>query len=82
MQWQAEMSTCRCAAQVFAGTDKSTIVADEWNSTQIHVSDIGSDTVNRSVAFAVDLVTIVMLVSRRRLIDHQQGVSFEVDGLA
>jgi len=44
---------------------------DAWNQTQIDISYISPQSVNRSIADTVHFETVLMLVTRRTLIDHQ-----------
>lgn len=66
---------------MFSDANEPSSVADKRNSTQIDVGDIGSDAMYRCVGHPIDFVTIILLVSRRRLVDHQHGISFKIDGL-
>lgn len=52
-------------------SDEPLAIADKRNSTQFHVGNVGADPMDGRVALSVDLVTIVVLVPRRRLVDHQ-----------
>lgn len=56
---------------MFSGANKSTTIANEWNFAQLNVGDIGTDPVDRRVALPVHLVAVVVLVPRRRLVDHK-----------
>lgn len=65
-------------AEMFACADKSSVITNERNLAKIDIGYVGSDTVNRNVTLAINFISIVVLVSRRRFVDHNQSIGFQV----